>query len=376
MNTTRYLLVCTLGLAALATWATVSPLDIVVRGSGKIVPAMKSQVLQNLEGGIISNILVTEGESVLVGQEIIRLDGSNYGFTVNEMERKLVALHSRLDRLNAELNDTETPMFRHADDPRAKRAIESEQALFNARRADLLVKRETTSRIADLRSSEVDLLRPLVKGRSVSAVDLLRTEILAEEARANAETTVTDFKRAAAEEHAKTLVEIQQIEETIQIKRDQLNRTVIKAPANGYVNRIVFSTVGAVVGPGEDILEITPTDGDLLVEAKISPSDVAFVHPGMEANVKFTAYDYTIFGSFAGEVVHVSSDTLEEQGTQQNVTYYKVIVRLLHRKREDDREITLRPGMVSEVELISGSRTIMQYFLKPLLKASQSLSER
>lgn len=376
MNTTRYLLVCALGLSALGTWAAVSPLDIIVRGGGKIVPAMKSQVLQNLEGGIISNIFVTEGESVLKGQEIVRLDDTNYTFSVTEMTRKQVALQSRLDRLNAELEGWPKPEFRHANNDEAREAIQSELALFEARQADLQVKRETSMRIARLRRSELELLEPLVKSRSVSAVDLLRTEILAEEARATADTTLTDFRRAAAEEYSKTLVEIQQIEETIKIKQDQLNRTVIRASTNGYVNRIDFSTIGAVVGPGEDILEITPTEGDLLVEAKIAPADVAFVHPGMQANVKFTAYDYTIFGSFAGEVVHVSADTLEEQGQRENITYYKVIVRLLHRKREDGRTIELRPGMVAEVELLSGSRTIMQYFLKPLIKASQSLSER
>lgn len=376
MNTTRYLSVCAFGLGALAIWAAVSPLDIIVRGGGNIVPAMQSQVLQNLEGGIISNIFVTEGESVEEGQEIVRLDGTNYTFSVTEMTRKQVALQSRLDRLNAELEGWSEPKFRHGDNIDAQEAIQSELALFEARQADLKVKLETSLRIAELRRSELELLKPLVESRSVSAVDLLRAEILAEEARATADTTLTDFRRAAAEDYSQTLVEIQQIEETIKIKQDQLNRTIIRAPTNGYVNRIDFSTIGAVVGPGEDILEITPTEGDLLVEAKIAPADVAFVHPGMEANIKFTAYDYTIFGSFAGEVIHVSADTLEEQGQRESVTYYKVIVRLLHRKRKDEREMELRPGMVAEVELLSGSRTILQYFLKPLLKASQSLSER
>lgn len=376
MSRGLYLFVCGLGLLALGYWASMSELDIVVRGSGKAVPAMKSQVLQNLEGGIISDIQVTEGESVVMGQEIARLDGTAYGFAVGEMERKLTSLHLRLDRLDAELSGAEVPRFRHVADGNSQQAIDSELALFNARRDDLLTRYETSTEIAVLRAGEVDLLEPLVAGRSVSEVDLLRAQILSAEARANADTLMTEFKKAAAEDYASTLVEIQQIEESIQIKRDQLRRTQIVSPANGYVNRIAFSTVGAVVGPGEDILEITPTDGPLLVEAKIAPADVAFVHQGMEANIKFTAYDYTIFGSFSGEVVHVSSDTLEEQSQQGDVTYYKVTVRIADRKRLDDRVVEIRPGMVAEVELLAGQRTIAQYLLKPLFKASQSLQER
>lgn len=376
MNIGRFLMICGIGLVSLTLWASNSYLDIVVRGSGKIIPAMKTQVLQNLEGGIISEVLVIEGESVSAGQIVARLESATYKFTVNEMERKLVSLQSRLDRLVAESDGADTPTFRRADESNAASAIASELALFQARRSDLNTRKETSKQIAEMREEEVAILEPLVNNRTVSAVDLLRARILAQEARANFETTITEFAKSVAEEHAATLVEIQQIEESIQIKEDQLRRTEIKSPANGFVNRIAFATIGAVVGPGEDILEITPTDGKLLIEAKISPSDVAFVHPGMEANVKFTAYDYTIFGSFAGEVVHVSSDTLEEQSPQGNVTYYQVTINLTHRKRDDDREILLRPGMVAEVELLAGERTIMQYILKPLFKASQSMSER
>lgn len=366
--------------AAVATfliWSAFAPLQIIVRGEGRVVPTMNTQVLQNLEGGIVREVFVVEGDTVEAGQRIVQMDATQFRSAVQELRDQRLALLLRLDRLVAEqsLEGQFVPNPEHA--ALAPEIAQSELYLFNARRQELTANTQTLQELARLRASEVDLLRPMVERSAVPEIDLIRAEQQFVEAEGNLVTMRTQFERQRSEQYAETLVTLRQVEEQIRARQDQLARTDIVSPVRGIVNRVSVTTVGGVVGSGDPLVEIIPLDQPLRIEGRIDPRDIGFVFAGMPASVKLTAFDFAIYGTLRGHVAHLGADTVVDETQRDPQPYYEVFIDLEATNLEGpDGQVDIRPGMLAVVELEAGERTVLQYLLRPLFRSSEALRER
>ena len=228
-----------------------------------------------------------------------------------------------------------------------------------------------------LHAEEVALLEPMVMRDSVPMVDFLRAQRALAEAEQTLSSYVRDFQSQRAELYSEALAQFQQLEQQLIVRKSQLDRTQIASPVRGIVNRIHLNTIGGVVGPGEPILEILPYDDRLQVDGRIDPKDIGFVYVGMPATVKFTAFDFAIFGTITGEMSHVSADTVIDETQREPLPYYEVTVTLSTQELSGpDGVVQIRPGMQAEIELESGDRTILEFLLKPLFRATEAFSER
>jgi adhesin transport system membrane fusion protein len=363
-------------LIATIVWSYFAVLDEVVRGPGKVVPSSRTQVIQSLEGGILSEILVSEGQIIPGGEVLARLDDTKFEGAFNEVEGQVTALKAKLHRLERELEFAEAlalPGKIRSFDPSI--AV-SEEQLFKARRAEYQSTTTAFASTVSLQREEVDMLRDMSQQNLVPRLDYVAAQKKLSEIEAEQAAYATDYVLSRSEEYSAALTELKQLEASLEVRRDQLVRTNLNAPVRGIVNKILITTIGGVVSPGDAILELTPLDDVLRVEARISPKDIAYVTPNMRATVKLTAYDYTIYGSFPGEVVHISADTFEDENARDRDPYYKVLIAVEAAALEKNgKSIEIRPGMLAEAELNVGDKTVMQYLLKPLFKTSEAFRE-
>lgn len=401
---------------AALVWAGHAPLEEITRAVGGVVPARQVQVVQNLEGGILAELLVAAGQPVQEGQGLMRIDDTRFAASFRETRLQILALEARAARLRAEAED------RAFDAPAAVAAaapdlVERERRLFESRarerEADLEIARqqaaqrrqellELQAKVAQLARSdgllqrELGITRPLVKQGVVSEVEVLRLERRANElageleaarlavprleaAVAEAETKGAEralaFRNEASAQLNETLAELARLGESSRALEDRVRRTLVTSPVNGVVKRVLITTVGGVIQPGMDLMEIVPSDERLVVEARVRPADIAFVHPGQRAVVKLTAYDFAIYGSLPGYLEHVSADAITNP---EGESHYLARVRTerSHMGREEGA-LPIIPGMVAEVDIVTGQRTVLQYLLKPLLRARElALRER
>lgn len=370
-----YLIVsCLIGLTLWAAFAEVSE---VVRGTGTIVPRVQTQLVQNLEGGIVQDILVSSGDFVEEGQLIVQMNTSELTSAYQELLEQSLALQIRLLRLDAERAEESTFNVTESLRLAAPDTAASEQALFQARMSEFIDTRNGLQGMRDLQAEEVALLEPMVARDSVPMVDFLRVRLALTEAEQKLGSYVSDFHSQRAELYSETLVQFQQLAQQLIIRKDQLDRAQILSPVKGVINRIHLNTIGGVVGPGEPILEILPYDERLQVDGRVDPKDIGFVYVGMPATVKFTAFDFAIFGTITGEISHVSADTVIDEAQREPLPYYEVTVTLSTQELSGpDGVVQIRPGMQAEIELESGDRTILEYLLKPLFRATEAFSER
>lgn len=370
-----YLIIsCFVGLSLWAGFAEVSE---VVRGTGTLVPRVQTQLVQNLEGGIVQDIFVSSGDIVEEGQLIVQMNASEFTSAYQELLEQSLALQIRLLRLDAER--IEAPIFNVTENLRqaAPDTAASEEALFQARMSEFIDVRSGMQRTRDLQAEEVALLEPMVARDSVPMVDFLRAQRAFAEAEQTLNSYVRDFQSQRAELYSEALAQFQQLEQQLIVRKNQLDRTQIASPVRGIVNRIHLNTIGGVVGPGEPILEILPYDDRLQVDGRIDPKDIGFVYVGMPATVKFTAFDFAIFGTITGEMSHVSADTVIDETQREPLPYYEVTVTLSTQELSGpDGVVQIRPGMQAEIELESGDRTILEFLLKPLFRATEAFSER
>jgi len=358
-------------------WSAFAPLQIIVRGEGRVVPSMNTQVIQNLEGGIVQDIYVVEGDLVEAGERVLQMDATQFESAFQELQEQRLSLLIRLQRLRAEqsLDRSFEPDADYA--ALAPDYARSEMELFEARRAELNANVETLTELAQLRTSEVDLLRPMVERSAVPEIELIRAERSAIEARGELLTLQTEFERQRSEQYSETLVTLRQIEEQIRAREDQLRRTDIVSPVRGIVNRVAVTTVGGVVASGDPLVEILPLDQPLRIEGRIDPRDIGFVFAGMPAAIKLTAFDFAVYGTLRGEVVHVGADTVIDETARDPQPYYEVFIELDTPHLEGpDGAVDIRPGMLAVVELEAGERTVLQYLLRPLFRSSEALNER
>ncbi|MDR2262441.1 MAG: HlyD family type I secretion periplasmic adaptor subunit [Enterobacter asburiae] len=362
-------------LAVFIIWASLFHLDEVTTGSGKVIPSSHEQVIQSLEGGIIHSLMVREGDIVESGQQLAQLDRTKTESSVLESESRLNAALATAARLNAEVNDTELVFPTELDDD--VELVKQETALYQSRRESLEKGLAGLRQGAELVQRELSLTRPLVTQGAASKVEVLRLERQKNEL----ESKITEMKNQyyvrAREELAKANAEIEAQRSVMKGREDSLTRLTFNAPVRGIVKDIDVTTVGGVIPPNGKLMSLVPLDDQMLIEAKISPRDVAFIHPGQKALVKITAYDYSIYGGLEGEVTMISPDTLQDE-VKRDVYYYRVYIRTdsNHLTNKQGKDFPVFPGMIATVDIKTGSKTIMDYLLKPLNKAKEALRER
>ena len=367
------LLLLVLFLATAWWWAYNAVLDEVTRGPGRVIPSSREQVIQSLEGGILAELRVREGDIVDKDQVLLRIDDTRFGSTLREGNMRIGTMRVANARLRAEASGG-TPTF--PSDARADQ-IRLETELFNSRRQQLEESIAALRRSHQLADEELKMTTPLVKQGVVSEVELLRLKRQVTELLGNLQERQNKFRADARAELAKNEAELAAISEINTARADQVKRTVMRAPMRGTVKNIRLTTVGGIIQPGQDIMEIVPLEDQLLIEARIKPSDIAFLRPGLSATVKITAYDYSIYGGLPGKVEQISADTIRDD-KRPDESYYRVQVRTVQSFIQGrDERLPIIPGMTATIEVLTGHKTVLDYILKPLLKARDSaLRER
>jgi adhesin transport system membrane fusion protein len=397
----------------LVIWSSVAEIDEVTRGQGRVIPSQKIQVIQSQDGGVVTEILVREGDEVEKGQLMISLDQTRSQSTFRENRAEYQALSVKAARLRAVAEKTEfepDPELAQA----VPRIVAQESALFESSRAELLTEQqiaeqqliqreqelvEVTARKRQLAQSlklvqrELNVTRPMIASGAVSEVELLRLErevnqlngehqqSLAQmkriessirEAQRKLQEVELEFINAVRQELADTITRINSLQETGAGLSDKVSQTAVRSPVHGTVKQLFFNTIGGVVLPGKEIIEVVPLDDTLLLEVKIRPQDIAFLIPDQTAMIKFTAYDFVVYGGMEGVVEHIGADTvMDEDGNP----FYKVRIRTHEPQLDEDKPII--PGMTVEADILTGKKTILAYLMKPVLRAKQyALTER
>lgn len=357
-------------------WAANAVVDEVTLGQGRVIPSSREQVIQSLEGGIVSELTVKEGDVVDRDQVLLRLDDTRFGTSYRESAAKAIALRASNARLRAE-SDGGSPVFPPDVQARSD-LVRNEMDLFQSRRRALEEGLAAFRRSLQYAEEELQMTEPMVAKGVVSEVEVLRLRRQVSELRASLLDRQNKFRAEARSELSRNETELAGLREVSAARADQFRRTVIRSPMRGTVKSIRLSTLGGVVQPGQDIMEIVPLEDQLLVEARVRPSDIAFIRPGQQATVKITAYDYSIYGGLQGSVENISADTLADE-KRPDEAYYRVRVRTraASLKDRDGKALPIIPGMTATVEVLTGQKTVLDYLLKPLIKAKDSaLRER
>lgn len=401
-------------------WAAFAEIDELARGEGKVIPVSKTQIVQSSEAGIVQTIAVQLGQVVRKGELIVQLNNTTTESSLGEAKAKARALGAKVARLALEEVGNYDVGFKCPDDVKsvASKVCENEESLFAANKASYLNKlgvlqervRQRENELSEAQANIVrlqqnieaatrqyDLMSPLAKKGLVAQTQLITvereltdqrgqvdvyTESLerlrgaVEEAKLQVEELALQLRQQALTEKAQTLAELSVIDETIRGASDRVDRTDIRSPVDGIVNTLEVNTIGAYVDPGTVIAGIVPTADILLIEAKISPRDVAFIRRGQKAVVKVTAYDFSIFGGLEGEVTNISADSIVEK--EKGETFYLVQVKTDQSElKRNGKSYPIIPGMVASVEIMTGRKTILSYLMKPINKAqSVALTER
>jgi membrane fusion protein, adhesin transport system len=347
-------------------WAKWAILDEVTRGMGKVIPSTQIQVIQNLEGGIVKEITVKEGDIVSKGQKLLVLDDTRFKSSYREAQVKQNLLTLKVARLDAEV---EKKPFIIPLDIQKKFPSRAKQARmqFESRQQEI----QQLQRSYELALEELELTKPLVAKGAASAVEVLRQERQTNDL-LNA---VNSFTSATLNELNNSRSELAGLYHSSLALRDRLTRTTVQSPVKGIVKQLKINTVGGVIQPGMDLMEIVPLDDSLLIEAKIRPQDIGFLHSNQKANVKITAYDYSIYGGLDGIVEQISADTITDEDDE---SYYIIRVRTnKNHLGNTATKLNIIPGMAANVDILTGHKSVLDYLLKPILKARQNaLRER
>ena len=357
-------------------WAAIARVDEIVRSDGEMISSSRPQIVQNLEGGILSELLVHEGQEVEQGQVLAKLQGTEFRTSVDDLQEKIDALEVRRLRLEAELEGEDA--FVVSDDlaTRAATVLASEKALLKARVGDYLARKDGAMAVLKQAETERSLMEDMLTKNVVSLIEVTRARKSHSDAQLKYNEIVTQAELQRAEDYSDTLKELASVKQALTLANDQLGRTVIVAPMRGIVNSLMVTTIGGVIRPGEELVQIIPVDEDLFVEARVRPEDIAHVQPGQDATIKLSAYDYTIYGSLKGKVQVVSADTFKDERDPKAEPYYRVTATVdLSSLTERQQQIEIRPGMRAQVELHTGSKTFLQYLLKPLYKSREAFRE-
>lgn len=357
------------------TWSAFANLDEVSVGAGRVVPSSQVQQIQNLEGGILADLPVAEGQVVDKNEVLLRIDDTRFTSTYRESYMKRLSLLAAVARLSAETQGGR-PVF-PADVVRdAPNFVRSESELYVSRRNSLETSIAGQRRSLELATQELRMSEPLVQKGAISEVEILRLRRQVNDLRASIDDRRNKFVADANEELARNRAELSGLTEAVVGMQDRVARTVVRSPMRGVVKKLNITTIGAVIQPGASIMEIVPLEDTLLIEAQMKPDDIGFIHPGLDAMVKITAFDYSIYGGLRGKVELVSADSMVDD--KKGVTFYKVLVRTqsatLHHNGKD---FPIIPGMTAQVDVLTGQKTVLDYLLQPVMKARErALRER
>lgn len=426
-RTSRLILHCTIALMVVGiVWAHFAVLDEVKRGNGRVIPTRQIQVVQSLEGGIVGAILVQEGAIVSQGQTLMRIEDTKFASEFGEIRERRAAMAARVVRLEAEAAGKDKLVFPADLEEAAPKAVAAERSLFDARARklaqdiDVVAQQEiqrrreydeykaTETKLTEtlkLLQREVDLTRNLFQQKVVPEIEMLRIDRQASEMRgqievikaskAKAEAAIqevqsrlenarTTLRAQADEDLAKSRADLAVLDENIKAAKDRVFRTDLRSPVHGIVNKLNVTTVGAVVQPGANVMDIVPLDDTLLVEGRIRPQDIAFIRAGQDAVVKVTAYDSSVYGSLKGKVERISADAIVDDkpdrsgGAERNEAFYRVIVRTeKNHLGTSEHPLPIIPGMVTTVEVLTGSKSVLDYLVKPArMLRDEALRER
>ncbi|WP_371423188.1 HlyD family type I secretion periplasmic adaptor subunit [Tardiphaga sp.] len=411
-RTARMLLMTVTGLLVVfLLWAHFAVLDEVKRGNGKVVPSRQTQVVQSLEGGIISELLIQEGAIVRKDQPLARIEDTNFAAQFGEIRERRSAMAARVIRLEAETFGKTSVEFPEDLIKLAPRAVQTERSVFDAHMRklaqdiDVIAQQEWQKKkeIDELRASETRfsetltlltretlLTRRLYEQKVVPEIEMLRsdrqatdmrgqlavvqatmvkTEAAVKEAQSRLLNITTAFRSAAEDDLAKSRGDLAVLDENIKSAQDRVRRTELRSPVYGIVNRLNVTTIGAVVAPGASVMEIVPLEDTLLVEGRIRPQDIAFIRPDHEAVVKLSAYDSSVYGSLHGRVERISADTITDEKGDKNErgeTFYRVMVRTeKNHLGTTENPLPIIPGMVATVEILTGKKSVLDYLVKP-----------
>ncbi len=356
-------------------WASFSTLDEVSTGTGKVIPSSREQVLQSLDGGILVALNVREGQRVEAGEVVARLDPTRSQSNVGESVARYQAALAASARLSAEVNELPLTFPPALND--APQLVASETRLYNLRRSQFS---DSKARVADSLSAvdrELAITRRLAKTGAASNVEVLRLE----RQRSDLQLKILDLRSQylvqAREELAKATAEAASLAEIIRGRTDSVTRMTVRSPVKGIVKKIKVNTLGGVIPPNGELMEIVPRDDHLLIETRLSPRDIAFIHPDQSALVKITAYDYAIYGSLKGVVDSISPDTIQDEAKPE-VYYYRVFIRTEndYLQNKAGKRFNIVPGMIANVDIKTGEKTVMDYLVKPFNKVKEALRER
>lgn len=410
----RGLLYCVVGvLFLLVVWAYFAEIDEVAKGDGKVIPSQQLQVLQSYDGGIVQDILVSEGQQVKRGQVLLRVDPTRYISSLEENTTQFGALAAKVQRLRA-LTQGSNLRFEEALAEQAPNIIENERKLYNSnlaeldevaagsdsrilqRQQDVQEERANLSQyqsVLELSKKELSVTKPLLASGAVSEIEILRLErqiIELEGSIAKSKVAIERGLSAIEEEVIKkeesrlrlinkwnqeltdAVGEMATLQQSQTSLEDVVSQAELRSPINGTVQRLLINTVGGVITPGSAVVELIPQDDQLIVEAKVSPKDIAFIREGQPAILKFSAYDFTIYGGMSAEVQHISADAITNE---KDETYY--LVRLETKRSIADEGLEILPGMIVQVDILTGKKTVLNYILSPLSNVTSSaLRER
>ncbi len=359
-------------------WAWYFPLAEVSSGQGTVVPGSREQVIQSLEGGILATLDVSEGDLVEAGQVLARLDSTRSVSNVEEAAARDHAAIAAAARLRAELGEADRIEFPAAlADPRFDDLRANETALFQSRRKGLTDTLSGLTEGLDLLQQELEITQRLQTSGAASRVELIRLQREATQTALEIARLRTDTRVEAAEELQRVNAEAEVQASVMRGRSDQVERLTFRAPMRGIIKDIAVTTIGGVIAPGGQLMTIVPMDDKLLVEARISPRDIAFIHPGQGALVKVSAYDYAIFGGLEGEVTTISPNTVRDEIKPDQV-YYRVYIRTAENSlvNEAGTRFPIVPGMIATVDIQTGRKTVWQYLVKPFNRAQEALRER
>jgi adhesin transport system membrane fusion protein len=347
-------------------WSAFAQIDQITRGDGRVIPLRRMQTIQSLEGGILAELLVREGDVVQEGQTIARLDATRSRSAFLAAQSEIKTLEAEVARLEAEV--LEQPALDFGPDPTPTQ--QTELRLFAARRTRL---ESSLAALEAERASvqeQLDITSPLAASGSVSRIDMLQLRQKTAELEGKISEARNGYVQDAYRDLAERRAKLAALQQDLVQKQDEFTRTVVRSPVEGRINNIAITTLGGVIQPGEPIMEITPIDDQLLIETKVLPRDVAFIAPDMPASVKITAYDFAVYGDLRGTVTQISEDTVEEETPTGPQDFYRVMVQTDRSYLERfGEQFPIRPGMVAQVDIESGKQSILSYLIRPLLRA-------
>jgi len=375
VRSTRVVWCVALMLLTFGVWAYLFEIDEVSTGTGKVIPTSREQVIQSLEGGIVAELNVAEGDIVKQGEILAKLDPTKTESNFGESAAKYRASLASVARLQAEVNGSALIFPQELKTYPSLMAAETD--LYQVRRKGLEESQAGVRASLGLVRSELDITENLARVGAASNVEVLRLKRQKSELELKLTQSRSEYMVRAGEELSRANSDVQTLSSVLKGRSDSVTRLTLRSPVRGIVKDIEVTTIGGIIPPNGRLMQIVPMDDQLLIEARISPRDIAFIHPDQEAKVKITAYDYSIYGSMDGKVVTISPDTIQDE-VKPEVFYYRVFIRTndneLHNKA--GKAFSIVPGMIATADIKTGQKTVLDYLIKPMNRAREALRER